>query len=142
MVGRLKTQMADPCITCHWSVVGCDTTTIATIHIISPEIGHTARSVLFVEVRGHLFSLFSVQGIPLGKISLGLSIVFLEVVQAFNSTWLLLLLLHYPLYFWKLSRHLTLPGSYYCYCASRDTQISFGWYLVIQGYFCGVQSRT
>ena len=124
MVGRLKTQMADPCITCHWSVVGCDTTTIATIHITSPEIGHTARSVLFVEVRGHLFSLFSVLGIPLGKISLGLSIVFLEVVQAFNSTWLFT------------------DGAYYCYCASRDTQISFGWCLVSQGYFCGVQSRT
>ncbi|XP_068683703.1 mediator of RNA polymerase II transcription subunit 17-like [Montipora foliosa] len=44
VVGRLKTQMADPCITCHWSVVGCETTTIATIHITSPEIGHIARS--------------------------------------------------------------------------------------------------
>ena len=24
------------------------------------------------------------------------------------------------------------------FCASRDTRVSYGWYLLIQGYFCGV----
>ena len=26
------------------------------------------------------------------------------------------------------------------FCASRDTRISYGWYLLIQGYFCVVQN--
>ena len=31
-------------------------------------------------------------------------------------------------------------GIAHTFCASRDTQISYGWYLLIQGYFCTVQT--
>ena len=31
-------------------------------------------------------------------------------------------------------------GANFCYCASQDTQVSYGWYLLIQGYFCVVQN--
>ncbi|XP_074631913.1 mediator of RNA polymerase II transcription subunit 17-like [Acropora palmata] len=44
VIGRLKSQMAEPCIMCHWSMIGCDTRSLVTIHITSPEIGHVARS--------------------------------------------------------------------------------------------------
>jgi len=46
VVDALKSRLTDPCITCHWSVIGCDTTSLATIHITSPEVGDTARSSL------------------------------------------------------------------------------------------------
>lgn len=45
VVDSLKARLTDPCITCHWSSVGSDTTTLATIHITSPEVGHLARFV-------------------------------------------------------------------------------------------------
>lgn len=45
VVDSLKARLTDPCITCHWSSVGSDTTTLATIHITSPEVGHLARLV-------------------------------------------------------------------------------------------------
>ena len=28
----------------------------------------------------------------------------------------------------------------YKFCASRDTRIFYGWFLLIQGYFCAVQN--
>ena len=43
VVDSVKARLTDPCITCHWSSVGFDTTTLATIHITSPEVGHLAR---------------------------------------------------------------------------------------------------
>ena len=43
VVDSVKARLTDPCITCHWSSVGFDTTTIATVHITSPEFGHLAR---------------------------------------------------------------------------------------------------
>ncbi|KAJ7365370.1 Mediator of RNA polymerase II transcription subunit 17 [Desmophyllum pertusum] len=54
VVDTLKARLTDPCITCHWSSIGCDTTTLATVHITSPEVGHLARSSfqLHVGVRG------------------------------------------------------------------------------------------
>ena len=63
MIGRLKSQMAEPCIMCHWSMIGCDTRSLVTIHITSPEIGHVARSVLLVEGRVYLFLSICVQGL-------------------------------------------------------------------------------
>ena len=47
MVDVLKSRLTDPCITCHWGVIGCDTTTLATIHITSPEVQHIARLVFW-----------------------------------------------------------------------------------------------
>lgn len=46
VVESLKSRLADSCITCHWSVIGSDTTSLVTIHIASPEVAHTARSSL------------------------------------------------------------------------------------------------
>ena len=45
MIDGLKSRLNDPCITCHWSSVGSDTNTSATLHITSPEVGHLARLV-------------------------------------------------------------------------------------------------
>ena len=56
VVGRLKSQMAEPSIMCHWSLIGCDTRSLVTIHITSPEIGHVARSVLLVKRRAVFIS--------------------------------------------------------------------------------------
>ncbi|KAL9954998.1 hypothetical protein ACROYT_G042591 [Oculina patagonica] len=54
VVDSLKARLTDPCITCHWSSIGCDTTTLASVHITSPEVAHLARSSfqLRVGVRG------------------------------------------------------------------------------------------
>lgn len=54
VIDDLKSRLNDPCITCHWSIVGSDTNTSATVHITSPEVGHLARSSfqLRVGVRG------------------------------------------------------------------------------------------
>lgn len=48
MIDDLKSRLNDPCITCHWSTVGSDTNTSATVHITSPEVGHLARYVIGV----------------------------------------------------------------------------------------------
>ena len=45
VVDALKARLTDPCITCHWSSIGSDTNTLATVHITSPEVGHLARLV-------------------------------------------------------------------------------------------------
>ena len=47
VVDSVKARLTDPCITCHWSSVGFDTTTLATFHITSPEVGHLARLVCY-----------------------------------------------------------------------------------------------
>ena len=31
-------------------------------------------------------------------------------------------------------------GAYFCYCASQDTRVSYGWCPLIQGYFCVVEN--
>ena len=33
-------------------------------------------------------------------------------------------------------------GAYSCYCAARDTRLSYRWCLLMQGYFCTVQNYT
>lgn len=48
VIDDLKSRLNDPCITCHWSTVGSDTNTSATVHITSPEVGHLARYVIGV----------------------------------------------------------------------------------------------
>ena len=50
VVDSLKARLTDPCITCHWSSIGCDTTTLASIHITSPEVGNLARLVTYFSV--------------------------------------------------------------------------------------------
>lgn len=50
VIDGLKSRLNDPCITCHWSSVGSDTNTSATLHITSPEVGHLARSSFQVHV--------------------------------------------------------------------------------------------
>jgi len=57
VVDSVKARLTDPCITCHWSSVGFDTTTLATFHITSPEVGHLARLVCYCKSLGVIISL-------------------------------------------------------------------------------------